>query len=73
MVNYGDISLPVGYEIIKKDILYSDLETKKVRRKSNTTKNQLFKKLIQQACNNKIKFDYILADNWFGSKDGMEL
>lgn len=72
MVNYDDISLPVGYEIIKKNILYSDLETKKVRRKSDTTKNQLFKKLIQQAYNNKIKFDYILADNWFGSKDNME-
>jgi hypothetical protein len=72
LVNYSDVSLPVGYETIKKDILYCDLETKKVRRRSNTTKNQLFKKLIQQACDNKIKFDYILADNWFGSKDNME-
>ncbi|MCP3680944.1 MAG: transposase, partial [Gammaproteobacteria bacterium] len=29
MVRYGDISLPVGYEIVKKDISYSEIATKK--------------------------------------------
>jgi hypothetical protein len=39
MVRYGDFSLPLGYEIIKKDVAYCDIETKKMHRKSSTTKN----------------------------------
>ena len=71
MIRYGDFSVPVGYEIIKKTIQYSDIKTKKVRRKSNTTKNQLFQQLITQAVQNHILFDYVLADNWFSSKDNL--
>lgn len=71
LVRYGDIALPVGYEIVKKNILYSDLETKKQKRKSSTGKNELFRQLIQQAANNHVLFDYILADNWFSSKANM--
>jgi hypothetical protein len=71
LVRYGDISLPVGYEIVQKDTLYSDLKTRKQKRKSNVSKNELFRKLIQQAVNNQVLFDYVLADNWFGSKANM--
>ena len=57
MVRYDDLSLPIAYEIIKKDIQYCDLKTKRVRRRSNVTKNQLFRQLIQQACENNVLFD----------------
>jgi len=72
MVRYDDFSLPIGYEIIKKEIQYSDIETKRIRRKSSVNKNQLFRQLIQQACNNHVLFEWVLADNWFGSKANME-
>src|SRR3990167_788862 len=39
MVRYDDFSVPVGYEIITKDVLYSDIKTKRTRRKSSETKN----------------------------------
>lgn len=71
MVGYGDVSLPVGYEIVHKDIEFSDIKTKKVRRKSSVSKNENFRKLIGQCVNNKVLFDYILADNWFGSAENM--
>jgi len=71
MVGYGDVSLPVGYEIVHKDIEFSDIKTKKVRRKSSVTKNEHFRKLIGQCVKNKVLFEYILADNWFGSADNM--
>jgi hypothetical protein len=32
----------------------------------------LFRKLIQQAVDNQVPFDTILADNWFGSKANMQ-
>lgn len=71
MIRYDDFSVPVGYEVIKKDIVFCDVKTKKERRKSATTKNELFRKLIDLAVNNKILFEFVLADNWFGSKANM--
>lgn len=71
MVRYDDVCLPVGYEVIKKDIKYVDPETQRNRRKSSITKNQLFRQLIDQAHKNDVLFDYVLADNWFGSKANM--
>ena len=71
MVRYGDISFPISYEVIKKDIPYCDLKTKKERRKSSTTKNTHFRNMLAQAKQNQIKFQYVLADNWFSSKENM--
>ena len=71
MVRYDDFSVPIAYEIIKKDIAYCDVQTKKTHRKSSTTKNHLFRSLIEQAVKNKVLFEHILADNWFGSKANM--
>ena len=72
MVRYDDFCLPIGYEIIKKDIQYCDIKTKQHRRKATVNKNQHFRQLIQQACINHVLFEWVLADNWFGSKDNME-
>ncbi len=72
MVRYGDISLPVGYEIVKKDISYSEIATKKEKRKASISKNTYFRRLIAQAVTNCIKFKYILSDSWFASKENMK-
>nr|WP_155066526.1 hypothetical protein [Piscirickettsia salmonis] len=40
MVRYGDVRLPIAYEVIEKTIRYSDLQTKKERRKSSFTKRK---------------------------------
>lgn len=68
MVRYGDVALPIGYETVKKDVVYSDIATRKQKRKSQISKNEMFRSLIQQAVKNHVLFDYVLADNWFGSK-----
>jgi len=72
LVSYGDVVLPFGYEIIHKDISFSDVNTRKVKRKSSMSKNQHFRNLIKQSTDNKVLFEYVLADNWFGSKENME-
>lgn len=71
LVRYGDVALPIGYELVKKDILYSDMETRRQKRKASISKNEMFRGLIQQAVNNHVLFDYVLADSWFGSKANM--
>lgn len=72
LVRYGDVALPIGYEIVKKNILYSEIKTRRQKRKAGTSKNEMFRSIIQQATNNQVLFDYVLADNWFGSKANMD-
>jgi len=72
LVRYGDIALPIAYEPIHKDVLFCDVTTKKIKRQSSINKNQIFQSLIAQAMTNKVKFEYILSDTWFGAKKNME-
>lgn len=72
LIRYGDIALPVAYEVISKDLHCCEVKTKKEKRQSSTTKNELFRAMVKQAAANEILFDYVLADNWFGAKDNME-
>jgi len=72
LIRYGDIALPIAYEVINKDMHFCDIKTKKEKRQSSVTKNELFREMVKQAVRNKVLFDYVLADNWFGAKDNME-
>jgi len=72
LIRYDDISLPIAYEIVKKESHYCDLKTKKERRRSLITKNELLREIIKQTCVNKILFKYVLADNWYSSKENMD-
>jgi hypothetical protein len=72
LIRYGDFSLPIAFESIRKDLYFCDLEDKKEKRRSSISKNELFRDMLQQAVINQIKFEYILADNWFGAKKNME-
>ena len=66
-----DISIPVAFELVKKPIVYSDLKTRKVKRKSVVTKNELMRKMLDRCINNQLKFQYVLFDIWFSSKENM--
>lgn len=68
LVSYGEVVLTFGYEIICKDVSFSDIETRKVKHKSSISKNRHFCGLIQQSIDNKVLFDHILSDNLFSSK-----
>lgn len=73
MIRYRDACIPVGYEVIKKDVSYDDPKTGKKRRKASIGKNDMFRSLIQQAVLNQVKFKYVLSDSWFSSNDNMNL
>ena len=67
----GETSLPVTYELIRKPILFSDLKTQQVRRKSVHTKNELMRKMLRTCQHNQLKYRYVLADSWFSAKDNL--
>jgi hypothetical protein len=72
LVRYGDTALPIAYEPICKDVLFCDVISKKEKRQSSVSKNQMFRSMIAQTVANQVKFDYVLSDNWFGAKKNME-
>jgi hypothetical protein len=63
---------PIGCSIVKKDLLFTDPKTGRLKRKSDVTKNEQARDLIGAAIQNQIKFRYCLADSWFASQDNME-
>jgi len=65
-------TIPVAFEIIKKNIAFIDPKTDKRRRKSDKTKNELFREMLLNCIHNRIKFKYTLGDIWFSSKENME-
>jgi len=71
LARYGDLSLPVGFEIVHKDLHFCDIKSRKEVKKACVTKNELARGLIKQATTNQVFFEYVLADNWFCSKETM--
>jgi hypothetical protein len=65
------LRLPIGFQLILKTVLYFDTETKKEKRKSAVTKNEMMREMIGRAIRNQLKFRYVLADNWFASAENM--
>jgi len=67
----NDVSLPVGYHLIEKTEFYIDKKTKKEKRRSPITKNEVFQELLGQVVANEIPFRYVLADVWYASAKNM--
>lgn len=66
-----DLRIPVGFELILKTVRFCDLKTKKEKRVSPVTKNELMQLMIAQSIHNQLNFKYILADTWFASAGNM--
>ena len=72
LASYPDADIPAAYEIIEKPIEFSDLKTKRLKRKSKVSKNELMREMFKSSLKN-INFDYVLADNWFCCGETLEL
>jgi hypothetical protein len=67
------VSLPVGFELVRKTGRYTDPKDGKEKRRSDKTKNEIYRDLLQQAVKNQIPFKYVLNDIWFASAENMKL
>lgn len=65
----GDISIPVAFELIRKPVAYCDLKTRKRKRASLVTKNELMRAMLDACMNNNLKFRFVMFDIWFSSKE----
>lgn len=71
LYHVDEVSIPVAFELIKKPVEYCDVKTRKRKRTSLVTKNELMREMVQVCERNKLKFRYVLFDVWFGSKENM--
>ena len=66
-----EASIPVAFEVISKPIEYCDLKTKRRKRKSLVTKNELMREMVTVCVRNQLKFRFVLFDIWFASVENM--
>lgn len=66
-----DIALPVTFETVSNTKTYIDKKTSKEKRKSELTKNERYRQMIQATSKNKIPLAYVLNDLWFASAENM--
>jgi len=64
--------LPVAFELIEKSLCYSDVKTRKEKRKSPITKNEQLREMLLTCRRNQLKWRYVLADSWFSSSENMK-
>jgi hypothetical protein len=66
------LRVPVSFECIKKTVRFCEISTRKEKRQSPVSKNELMREMVLQAVNSRhLVFKYVLADSWFASGDNM--
>jgi hypothetical protein len=68
----GNVTLPIGFDVIKKPIEFCEIKTKKKKRKATITKNELLRKQLKNCQQNQLKYKYVLTDSWFASQENMD-
>jgi hypothetical protein len=53
--------------------LQCDIDSRKVQRKSEKTKNEMMREMIQTCLQNALQFRFVLMDSWFSSEENFEL
>ena len=65
-------SIPVAFELVKKPIQYSDVASRKLKRRSDKTKNEMMREMIDTCMRNNLLFRFVLMDSWFSSQENFE-
>lgn len=65
------VSVPVAFELIRKPLRYCEVKTQREKRKSEATKNQQLRDMVDTCVRNQLTFSWVLADIWFASTENM--
>jgi hypothetical protein len=71
LYHVNGVTIPVAFELIKKPFEYCDIKTRRLKRASLHTKNELMRNMLSVCLKNKLKFRFVLFDTWFSSKENM--
>lgn len=67
-----EASIPVAFEVVKKPVLFCDVQTRRVKRASEVTKNELMRAMMAACLANQLKFKYVLLDSWYAAQENFE-
>lgn len=65
------LHLPLAYQTVRKTIRSCEIKTRRQKRQSPQTKNEMMQEMIAVQLRNQVRFKYVLADSWFSSNDNM--
>ena len=65
-------ALPIGFELVAKTEEYFDKKTKKMKRRSPITKNEMAREMVAQAVKNGVIFRFVVFDAWFSAKENLK-
>ena len=66
------LRVPVAFECVKKTVRFCEVKTRKEKRQSAVTKNEMMRTMLNEAVKSRhLKFRYVPADSWFSSSDNL--
>jgi DDE superfamily endonuclease len=68
----GEVGLPVAFDMVSKTETYFDAKKQVTKRRSQQTKNALYRRLLQICVHNQLPFRFVLNDSWYASADNMK-
>jgi len=69
-----DVQLPIAFEIVTKPDRYIDKKTGKEKRRSEISKNELFRQRLSTLTQrNHVPYAYVLFDTWFCANENLQL
>lgn len=71
MYQNSGVSLPVNFRLVEKTEKYIDKKSGREKRRSLISKNEHAREMLKQVIKNQVKFQFILFDVWFGSKENL--
>lgn len=72
LYHVNDISIPVSFELIHQPIKFIDPKTHPEKRRSEVTRNQLMREMLETCRSNQLIFSWVLFDSWFSSTENFE-
>ena len=68
----NEATLPIGFDLVKKPTLFSDIKTQKTKRKAEITKNELMRQRLLICQQQQLSYRYVLTDSWFSAKENRQ-
>lgn len=68
----GEVGLPVAFDIVTKTETYFDTKKQLTKRRSQQSKNALYRQWLLVCVHNQLKFRYVVNDSWYASADNMK-
>ena len=72
LYHHRGAGVPLAVEFVKKSDIVIDKKTGKQKRKSDKTKNEIYRELLSTVEQNQVKYQYVLNDTWFACAGNMK-